>query len=509
MLERVNIHSYAQYRHVYAMAVWAAEIRTGRTFRAEPLHLSPIPPATDVSAYLLGLDMLGVGSTPQGTNVAGVMEALDDEGLPLYDDVTVQIARRSAKTTSVQAVLLGRSAKRKGYRSIQTAQDGTRASGVIKQMIREMELVDTRDPKDREWQTFASTGREYIEWKHGAHWHVVPPDPGSYRSKAADLLWFDETGELDPVKTADLEAGALPVMDTREDGQVVKSGTPGKIRAGMAWNTLKAARDSPHTLGIVDYSARESEVVTDEQIGDPALWFRVHPGLASGLTKLKTIQKRYDTMELSKFIREYLCVWPADLTKSALDMERYDALTVAAEAVPADDFALCFDCEINGLSASISAGWVDKATGKHRVQMLDHRRGVQWLTEELARAHGRFPRTKIAYDPIGQNAAIAMSLQRVPKFNQKALKPLLLRELSASAALIAQGLDAETLEFTEDPDLRRHAENATWRDSGDNRLFGRRGGADISGLIAGAGALHTAVASKPRQKLTIPDTLTG
>jgi hypothetical protein len=313
---------------------------------------------------------------------------------------------------------------------------------------------------------------------------------------------------LDPVKTADLEAGALPVMDTREDGQVVKSGTPGKLRAGMAWNTLRAARESPHTLGIVDYSARESEVVTDEQIGNPDLWFRVHPGLASGLTKLKTIQKRYDTMELSKFIREYLCVWPADLTKSALDMDRYDQLTVAAEAA-GEDFALAFDCEINGLAASISAGWVDPVTGKHRIQLIDHRRGVRWLTEELARAAGKFPRVKIAYDPIGQNAAVAMELQRVPKFRVAQLKPLNLREMSAGAALIAQGLDAETLEISEDPDLRRHAENATWRDSGDNRLFGRRGGADISGMIAGAEALHTAVQTRPRQRLRIPDTLTG
>ena len=152
---------------------------------------------------------------------------------------------------------------------------------------------------------------------------------------------------------------------------------------------------------------------------------------------------------------------------------------------------------------------MDAVTGKHRIQLLDHRRGVQWLTEELSRAHGRFPRARIAYDPIGPNAAVAMGLQRVPKFNQKALKPLMLRELSAAAALIAQGLDAETLEISEDPDLRRHAENATWRDSGDNRLFGRRGGADISGVISGGGALHTAVASRPRQKLVIPDTLTG
>lgn len=494
------------------MAIWAAEIRTGRPFQAHPRYLSPIPRDTDVANYLLGVELLGVGPTPQGVNVAGVMEAKDQLGFPLYDDVTIQIARRSAKTTSVQAVNLGRSSRRPDYRTIQTAQDGTRASGVFTQMVKDMKRVDRRDDKERPWKTFSSTGREYLEWEDGAHWHVVAPDPGSYRSKAADFLWFDETGELDPVKTDDLEAGALPVMDTRDDGQVVKSGTPGKVRLGMAWRTLEASRAQPGTLGIVDYSAKDNEVITDEQVNDPDLWFRVHPGLAAGLTKLATIQKRHDTMDQSKFVREYLCVWPTDATKGALNMETFDAQTVTPEPAP-QDFALAFDCEIAGQAAAISGGWVDPLTGKNRMQLLDHRRGVNWLVEELTKAHYAHPRARIGYDPIGQNQVIAQALQRNRRFNPKALMPVTMRDLSAGAALVAQGLDddeaARTLEISEDPTLRRHAENATWRDSGDNRLFGRKGGNDISAILSGSLALQIAAKTPDRNREALPDTVTG
>jgi len=453
------------------------------------------------------VDMLGVGATPQGVNVAGVMEAKDAQGFPLYDDVTVQIARRSAKTTSIQAVLLGRSSKRPDYRTIQTAQDGTRASGVITQMIKDMKRVDRRDVKERPWRDFASTGREYVEWDEGAHWHVVAPDPASFRSKAADAIWFDETGELDPVKTDDLEAGALPVMDTREDGQVIKSGTPGKVRAGMAWRTLEAARANPGALGIVDYSAKESEVVTAENIQDQSMWYRVHAGLAAGLTKLATIQKRYETMDLHKFIREYLCVWPSDVTKSALDMERFAEQLVAPEAAP-DDFALAFDCEISGQAGAISGGWV-RPDGVHRMQLLDHRRGVQWMVEELSKAHFANPRARIAYDPIGQNSVIALGLQRVQRFNPKVLVPVTMKDLSAGAALVAQGLDGRTLEISEDGTMTKAAQNATWRDSGDNRLFGRKGGADISGMISGSLALQTAVKTPTQRREALPPTVTG
>lgn len=490
------------------MAVWAAEQRTRRPFQCEPSYLSPAPADTDVSAYLLGLDMLGVGMTPQGVHIAAVMEARDPDGFPLYDDVTVQLARRSAKTTSIQAVLLGRSAIRRGYRTIQTAQDGTRASGVIKQMIREMELEDPRPVKERPWLTYSSTGREYLEWEHGAHWHVVPPDPSSFRSKAADAIWFDEAGELDPAKTSDLEAGALPVLDTRDDGQVAKSGTPGTVRAGMFWNALDAARGQPGTLGIVDYSAREADTVTDEQIADPALWLAHHPGLASGLTKLATIQKRHDTMDLSKFIREYLCVWPPDTSRSALDLDRFDALTVPAELEPPDGFALSYDCEMTGAAAAVSAGWVDP-DGTRRAQLLEHRRGTGWVVEYLARANARFPRARIAYDPIGQNSVVALGLARVPKFRQTALKPLTLRDMSAAAAVVAQGLDDETIRFGDDVVLRKSVENATWRSSGDSRLFGRRGGNDISGLISASAAVHTVVAERPRSRVAVPATVAG
>lgn len=493
------------------MAIWQAELRTGRSYQAHPRYLSYIPPETDVVNYLIGCAMLGVGTTPQGVNIAGVMEAKDQLGFPLYDDVTVQVARRSAKTTSIQAVFLGRSSRTPDYRTIQTAQDGTRASGVMKQMIKDLKRTDRREDKDRPWMDFASTGREYVQWDNDAHWHVVAPDPGSYRSKAASALWFDETGELDPVKTDDLEAGALPTMDTREDGQVVKSGTPGKVRLGMAWRTLEAARAKPESLGIVDYSVRESEVITPEQCADVEMWYRVHAGLACGLTKLATIQKRYDTMDLHKFTAEYLCAWPSDVTKSALDMDTYDEQTVAPETAPAE-FTLAYDCEINGQAAAISGGWVAE-NGKHRMQLLDHRRGVNWLTEELYRAHKRHPRVRIAYDPIGQNAAVAMNLQRLKDFNNDVLLPVTMRDLSSAAALVAQGLDREEedrqLQISEDETLRRAATNCVWRDSGDNRLFGRKGGNDVSGIISGSLALQVAVKTPRRRREALPDTLTG
>jgi phage terminase large subunit-like protein len=202
--------------------------------RATPRYLSPVPEGTDTSPAVAGYALLGMELLPQGELVAGVLEAQRPDGRPLYKDITVQIPRRSTKTTTIQAVLLGRCSTRKGYKVIQTAQDGTRASMVFMDMVRTMEMVDPREPKERDWKVFASTGREYIQWKNGSRWWVAPPKASSFRGLAADVLFFDEAGEYDLALTAELQAGALPVMDTRPMGQIIKAGTPGLSRDGGA-----------------------------------------------------------------------------------------------------------------------------------------------------------------------------------------------------------------------------------------------------------------------------------
>ena len=505
--ERLRPEGPTDYASVYAAAVAAAEARTGREWTLEPATLSPIPPDTDVSSYLIGCRALGFEPTPQGVQVAGIMEAADEDGAPLYADVTVQLSRRSAKTTSVQSVYLGRCFTRRRWRILQTAQDGTRASEVFVEMAHtiaaEAEAAGVEVP---EWKLYSSTGREYLTFTAtGAVWRVVAPRGTSFRSKKADDVFIDEAGEHEPEQGAEVEAGALPTLDTSAWGQLTRAGTPGVKRTGPFWDSLQQAAADPAKFGACDYHAEDHEVVTAEQVADPELWLRKHPGLASGLTRLKTIQERHDKMQHAKFVREYLCAWPADTTSGALNADRWEALSVP-QAEPPAEFCLAFDCELNGQAAAVAAAWVTEA-GEHRVQLLEYRRGVAWLPEVLARAHAAHPRAKIAYDPIGQNQVAALALQRVPRFRSAVLSALTLRELSAGAALIAQGMDSGNLEPSTDPELVKAVKGATWRESGDNRLFGRRGGVDISPLIAASAALHAAVKTPARRKLELPATL--
>lgn len=481
-----------------AVEDWLA--RTGSRYAAAPTWVSPVPANTDIAAAVHGSKMLGLELTPQGCQVAAVLEAKNSFGRPLYDDVTGEIPRRATKTTTVQVVLLGRCELRPGYRVIQTAQDGTRASMVFMDMVRTLEQRFP-DEEDRSWRVFKSTGREFIEWDNGSRWWVAPPRPSSFRGLAADVLWFDEAGELDPVESDNLEAGALPVMDTRPDGQVIKTGTPGLLRAGLFWKSLAAARETPGELGIIDYCAKDSEVVDIEGLTDEdveALLQRVHPGVSCGLTTTKKIMKRYATMDPNQFIREYLCVWPADTSQTALDLEKFAGLEMDPQGIPeGTPWALGFNVAIGGVSAAVVAGWYTDE-GHARIQVMEYRVKSDWLAEDLAKAIRTHPRVPVGYDNIGDNISIAQALQRKPRLNTRTLKSLQLREVAAATATISAGVDQETLRWATSPALVRAVEAATWRESGGSRLFRRIEGKDISTLLAAAHALGAAAGLKKR-----------
>jgi hypothetical protein len=479
----------ADYEAAIAEAVDRVYRDAGLTFDASPRWLSPIPAGTDISAASLGAARMGLPLTPQGVHIAAMLEAKSTRcdpvtGLfrPLYEEATVEIPRRSTKTTTVQMVILGRCESIPGYRAVSTAQDGTRASQFFMNMVRLMEAQLRREGLEwADWgikQVYRSQGREYIEWFNGSKWWVVKPESGAFRGEAADCMWFDEAGELDPEKSEDLVAGAFPLMDTRPLGQIIISGTPGLVRAGVFWDALARGRKDPDGYGIVDFCALESDDVLDE-----AVWWVTHPGLACGLTELAKVQRNLEKLGPAQFAREYLCVWPADTATSAINAEEWQDALVDPVPFDGQDFDLTFECHIHSLYASLVATWVD-AAGEPHGQIMDFRPGTDWLTGELTRAQKAHPRVRFYYDAIGANSAVALALQRVPTFKPAALRPVSMKEVAAGAALLNNALANRTAHIAASASMTNAAENVTWRYSGESRLFGRKNASvDVSGIV--------------------------
>lgn len=457
---------------------------------AEPTHCSEIPAGTDVSAYEAGLRLLGYDETPQGRLLAGVLEAKDADGLPLYPTTAVLMPRRSTKTTTLWAVLLGRCSLTPGYRVATTAQDGTRAGNVMRERMRELEA---RGFEEGVGELRWSNGRERIEFANGSVIWVVAPSAAAFRSEAADALLFDEAGELNPEKSADLLAGALPLLDTRPQGQAIIAGTPAKSRAGLLWDTLEDARRGEEETGILDYSLRDDEevVVLDDDgqvVGlDEDVLRRVHPGVGT-LTTMAKMRSRFRKMSRTQFEMEYCCRFPADSATDAISPEQWAAQLVERFERP-ERVGIAFDCSYDGSAASIVYAWrLDD--GRAVVEVVKHQLGTNWVAREAHRASAKYKRTPVAHDDIGANRDPATALGRMKPTPR--LDRLNTKDIMGAAARFANEVHGGTLVHFGQTDLDAAIENLTWRDIGKSgRAFGTKqhSGAPISPVVAASLAL--------------------
>lgn len=462
------------------------------TMRAVPLHLSPTPVGVDITAARVGAELLGLPLTPQGEVIARVLEARKEGGeRPLFRRVGVQVPRRSTKSTTIWATILGRCATLPSHRVVVTAQDRTRAANAMKEVMR---TLDARYPEDvRDFKLRWSSGGESIEFPNGSRIWCVSPKPSAFRGEAADTMLFDEAGELDPEESADLVAGALPLMDTRPLGQVIIAGTPARTRAGLLWDTLEAGRAGKPGIGVVEYAATDADDPTDEDV-----WWRVHPGLASGLTDIDIIRERFETMPLPQFCTEYLGMWTQDPGAFAIDPADWE-LGAGAHADRPEHFALGFDVQIDGSSAAVVAAWRD-GTGRAHVEVLEHRKGTEWLprfVHDLVKRH----RVTCAYDAIGANHEPAEVLLRQPGIPVR-MKRMTMQDTVGAAALLSREVAGGNLHHPDDASLNDAVSRATWRQGGrGGRLFGRRRpGDDITCLVAASLALWTFDGVKPQTR---------
>ncbi|MFJ2353363.1 hypothetical protein [Glutamicibacter sp. NPDC087673] len=489
-----------------------------------PRYCSPIPEGTDLSNAERGAELQRLPLTPQGRIVAGVLESKRPSGLPSHRSVVVEIPRRATKTTSIQNVLLGRCVNIPGYFVISTAQDGTRASEFMADLMdllethaeeitdehnAEIEAAWTDPDKDppledpKKWgllqlgikQLYRSQGREQIKFSNGSKWKSVPPEPSKLRGKGVRALWMDEGGELDPDEGPKLLGGALPVLDTSPDAQFIISGTPGEERRGSFWEYLTKGREDEENRGIVDYCA--DDLADPEDEGE---WMRNHPGLACGLTSIEIIRERFHDMDLAEFKREYMCIWPVDAKSTALDLRKWEVTGRDPRIEPpALTWAMGFDVDPAGKSGAVATAWIDEHNAPH-VQIMRHRSGgVSWMNEYITRGLLKFPRVKLGYDSIGQNVAMADDLRAKPRIRSKQVQALTMKDAGSGTALISRGVDNMSIWHGTHPILDKQISTATWRESGSTMLF-RASAGEITCLRAALAAL--ALVNKERRPAT-------
>jgi hypothetical protein len=422
------------------------------------------------------------------------LEAKDADGEFLYPEVVIQIPRRATKTTTISNVLLGRCFEIPGYKVVQTGQDGARARQAFNNMASALEFAYP-DEATRPFRYYRANGTERLVWENGSVWWVVPPQARAFRGASANVIWCDEAGEYDAAITSQLIEGAFPLLDTVANSQVIISGTSPATREGLLWDYLVTGRKGTEGIGIVDYSMNPNDDPTDE-----AVWYRVHPGLAAGLTKIATIRKRFATMKLISFQREYLCADPVAANIAAIDPEDWEATTVEAmPAIPTGNFTVSYDIHPDGQSASLALAYYTDEGIPH-IQMLDYRAGFSWLPLAIAKLVKEHRGVEVVFDSIGHNLSVYQTVQRMRGIPATALRAINMKESSAGVSLLTSSIADRALVHTTDRDLDTAVAGANFRYVNDSRLFGRRSSLeDVSPLVASANALYVAAGNRHKE----------
>lgn len=426
----------------------------------------------------------------------------------------IMVPRRSSKSTTVNATMVGRAAYREDYRvGILTLTSGKAGrKRFLKDVAAPLERLYP-DKRVRPFKVSRIAGMEGVDFGvsggGSVDWLSTLDD---VRGEAFDVVVLDEAGEPnDPAAISEVLAAVLPTLDTRPGAQVVIVGTAGRFRSGnLLWDSLELGRGD--TGGIAEW--RFPDDTTDEELAtweptddNPAGRARElielhHPGVGT-LTTLEAIRTNFQSFDTEKFAREYGGIFGTiGETRGLLDPGKWAICGSGADLpAPPEEFALAAVAHPDQLSGAIVAAWRDE-DGRAVLLLLEHRRGVKWMQADVLAKARKF-HTPIVFDtasPVLARFVVGWERARPrPK-----LRGLTFMDVKKAAALIVDELDREKIRHYRQPELDEAAKKVVKRKAGVNGwALGRdpkHPEDDITPIEAAAAALLAYDEAKPKTR---------
>lgn len=427
-----------------------------------------------------------------------------DEG---FEFNAILMPRRSSKSTSLVAWMIGRCLTRPDYLVAYIyATTAKKARTRFKQDIMPMLDRTYPDKATRPFTMSSSAGMERITFKNGSVFAILAPKGDDLRSEAWDLIVVDEAGESEPDQGEELLSAAMPTMDTRPGSQMVFAGTAGRFRKGnVLWDQLEEGRSG--LGGILEYSAPDTLTADDTDSWEKMMPIleAAHPGVSSGLTTLATLESRYRKMKRSLFLGEYASIFGdvgggGSIISPAV-WARAEEPSIFGYPDPPERFTLAIGVTAGLTHGAIVGAWRE-SDGKARLLVIDHREGIRWMAPRAAELARRY-RTPIVHDNFGSCLVVAEELQQMtprPRF-----QPQTTRDITTAAGKLVEALESGlVIHFGQDA-LTEAALAARKRTIGPKAwAFGRRDiDDDICAIEAASLALRVFDETPARAKVTI------
>lgn len=402
--------------------------------------------------------------------------------------------RRTTKTTSVQAVLLGRCSLREDYLVGWTlATTGAKAGERFKKDIAApiLRLYPEKKTREEFVKVELSKGSEGLVFPNGSYFNVYAPNSDGFTSNAFDAAWVDEGGKATLELGEDLTAAIRPTLHTRADAQFIISGTAAKYREGnLLWDALNDPSAGVIAHGVsddIDPEALESwETVAP-------LVEASHPGIGWS-TPLSAVEDDFNSPPMRKnFPAEILGMFGAEGSNVGLiPQPLWLAAALPEWGTKPDVSALCVFVHPDADWASLVQAWKDK-DGRTHVALLHHQDGVKGFAKQVVLIARKLNRP-ITWDSASPATTNVMTEVREAR-PRPAERPMVFKDVKRAAVHFMTLLREDKLRHYAQPELDNAAAIAVKRPMGQGNAWGfgrpkRQDSADITPIEAAALAAY-------------------
>lgn len=441
---------------------------------------------SDGGGALAIAEVHGRPSLPWQRDAAMLLGERRPDGTARWPVAVIVVPRQVGKTTLMLDLALGRLLSRPGCRIAYAAQTGHQTTARMSDRMSEITL----GPLAERFTLRRSQGTERItERRRGGFVRAFPPIADALRGDTLDCVILDEAQAHGEELGHALDATVLPTMTTRPGAQLIVIGTAGVLPGSeFLRRYVDRALTDPAAL-LIDYGASDGD-----DVDDPAVWERVHPGLAGGLTTLPYLESVKATNRAA-FTREFLSVWATtqDAALPFLDLAAWEACADPTSH-PADRTRWTWAVEISRERdrASIAVA-ATRPDGLVHVELVENRPGVGWVEPRLTELRARWGGS-VRIDRSGPTATLAET---------PGAQPLSGPDAAAAHAMWRDAVAARKIRHRAQPALDDAAAAATIRMIGDRAVISRRSDVDVTPILAAALAGAAAVSNRSARPLVI------
>lgn len=350
-----------------------------------------------------------------------------------------------------------------------------------------------------------ANGEEGIEFSTGQRLRFKARTKTGGRGLTGDRTILDEAQEL----TAAMMGSLMPTMSARSlhgNPQILYGGSAGKIHSEV-WRGIRdrgRAGGDP-TLVWLEWCAERGDCATTRcshlpgvpgcQLDDEEKWQRANPALGRRIS-VEWIAGERRTMTPTEFARERLGWWedPEESAGLGVPLDAWRECQDRTSQLAAVE-ALAVDVGIDGEWSAIAAAG-PRPDGRPHLEVVENRRGTEWVVERLAELRDTHGVSVVAIDPKGPARCLLAELAEAD-IELTEVGPA---DFPTACAGLVDDVKRRWLRHIGQGELDMAARVAVRRPVGDAWVFSRKNSpADISPLIAATLARWAAETLQPEE----------